>query len=128
MMVGAALVAFVGMSGCVQQPAPPAPPASGIPIGTCFRNTEGAAGDILYTGPNNTKDNVALFATLDGSCSGPIMGTSTYVHASDHNAAILLCQGLIPGWTAVPLSHFTNVTPGFPLNAYGCNPFNPFPV
>lgn len=89
MRIALAMISLLVLAGgCVPDP----PPPSKLPIGTCLDLTAPFDPDIRYEGPRNGIDNIGLWASTDGSCTGTFRFLATAVFASDVGAAQALCD------------------------------------
>ena len=54
--------------------------------------------DVQLVGPLNTSDNMIVYLSGDGSCSGDIYGSLTLVQAADRPQARVVCAAISPIW------------------------------
>ena len=59
--------------------------------------------DMQFIGPINTANNIAVYNSMDASCSGNLIGTATIVEALDSTSADALCLSLTGYGYAIPL-------------------------
>ena len=84
----AAISLLVLVGGCVPDP----PPPDRLPTGTCLDLEERFDPDIGYDGPRNGLDNVSVWGSTEGTCTGSFRFQATAVFAPDAGAAQVLCD------------------------------------
>ncbi len=87
-LAAATISLLVLAGGCVPDPPPPAE----LPVGTCLDLPMPFDPDIGYEGPRDGTDNVGLWASTDGSCTGTFRFLGTAAFAPDVVAAQALCD------------------------------------
>ena len=75
--------------GCIDPP-----PPDTLPIGTCLDLTERFDPDLEYTGPRNGIDDISIWGSTDGTCTGDFRFQATAVFAPDVAAAQVRCDAL----------------------------------
>ncbi len=83
----ATLSLLVLAGGCVD----PSPP-TGLPVGTCLDLSDRFDPDIEYDGPRNGLDNMSIWGSTEGTCTGSFRFQATAVFAPDVGAAQVLCD------------------------------------
>jgi len=73
--------------GCIDPP-----PPGGLPVGTCLDLVTPFDPDITYEGPRDGIDNIGIWGSTDGSCTGTFRFLATAVFADDVATAQVRCD------------------------------------
>ncbi len=145
--VALALTAMViagSLSGCVQPPSPPTTTSttttstttttttlSALPVpGTCFESSNPSQADILYNGPIDTYDNVRVYTSTDGTCTGSLYGggppsfVRSWVHATSSADASTKCASLSTP-SSPQTAPVSTVYTAVPADVWSCSPNPP---
>jgi hypothetical protein len=86
----------------------------------CYDSASLGQLDFMLSAPLNTVENVSGFASVDGSCSGPVVKRETIVSAANASAANVACTSLLGGtYTGVQMTSLGYSTPS---SWYACRP------
>jgi hypothetical protein len=115
-VIAAAGVAAIGVGVTACEPATSVP---GPPEG-CYESTQFA--DMYYSGVPNSRDNMDVWSSADGSCTDTVGGEvsdSTLVVAPHEGWARVICRSL--GWSEAGQRWVELGYAGLPADAWSCS-------